>query len=146
MRVTAVPAHSVPWMQPTTSARVGLSMSPARTAVIGRAPDGPPDSHSPLRVGADADVHVVVVVDQRLDLPPRPAKPDARPDEHLHGARPHEPSHEVLGEDTFDLSRSRGPQLLTVEPRIVDVHVEPVLVRGVTAAAEALVEDASVRP
>ena len=30
-----------------------------------------------------------------------------------------------MGEDTFDLSRSRGPQLLTVEPRVVDVHVGP---------------------
>jgi hypothetical protein len=32
MRVTAVPAHSFPWMQPTTSARVGLVVSPARKA------------------------------------------------------------------------------------------------------------------
>ena len=109
MRVTAVPAHSSPWMQPTTSARVGLPDVARADGRDRRAPDRSPDSYLPLRVGADADVHVVVVVDQRLDLPPRPAKPDPRADEHLHGAGLHESSHEVLREDAFDLGRAARP-------------------------------------
>ena len=64
MRVTAVPAHSFPWMQPTTSARVGLVGSPARKARERPAPGRPSDADAPLGVGPDPYVHVVVVVDR----------------------------------------------------------------------------------
>ena len=146
IRVTAVPAHSSPWMQPTTSARVGLVVSPRRIAVIGSAPRGSADLLAPLRIRPDADVQVVVVVDERLDDPPWPAQADPRPDEDVDGAGLHETRHEVLRERAIDQSGPAGPELLPVAPRVVDVDVEPVLVRGVPPAAEALVEDAAVGP
>ena len=109
IRVTAVPAHSSPWMQPTTSARVGLVVSPRRMRPDRPAPRGSADPLAPLRIRPDAHVQVVVVVDERLDDPPRPAQADPRPDEDVDGAGLHESRHEVLRERAIDQSRPAGP-------------------------------------
>ena len=96
--MTAVPAHSLPWMQPTTSALLSAADVAGANGHDRPAPHRPADLNAPLRVGPDADVHVVVVVDEPLDLPPWPREADAGPDEDLHRARLDEARHELLGE------------------------------------------------
>ena len=59
---------------------------------------------------------------------PRPAEADVRADEDPLGARPHEAVDEVLREPEVDLARRLRRTLPPVEPRVVDVDVEPVLV------------------
>src|SRR5262245_57933229 len=71
--------------------RVAGAERPERAAACRAA-----DAYAALRIGGDADVHVIVVVDQPLNFPFRPAEADVRPDEDLHSSRAHEPSHELL--------------------------------------------------
>jgi hypothetical protein len=135
-----VPVDAADDERPRRARRVSGAEGPDRAATRRAS-----DANAALRVGPDADVHVVVVVDQPLDLPPRSAEADVWPDEDLQGAGLDEAGHELLAEDAIDLSGARRPELLPVEPRVVDVHVTPVLMRRVTTPAETLVEDASVR-
>jgi hypothetical protein len=73
----------------------------------------------------------------RLDHPPGAGQPGIEPDEDEPGARAHEPVHEILSEPAVDLARrGRGP-LPAVPARVVDIDVEPVLMRRVTRGAEA---------
>ena len=96
------------------------------------------------RVG-DPHVHVVVVVDQRDDDRPRPAKVQVRPDEQPHGAGPAEAVHQVLGQGAVDLRRAPGRQRRAVAARVHDVGVEAVLVRAVAEPAVAGTERPALR-
>ena len=60
-----------------------------------------------------------------------PAQASARPDEHADRPRADEAIEEVLGEPPVDLARALGWSLPLVEAWVVDVHVEPVLMRDV---------------
>jgi hypothetical protein len=83
----------------------------------------------------EADVHVIVVIRQRLDDPPRSVEGEMRPGEDVPRPRGDEPIHEVLGEVLVDQLGAIRLLLERVEPRVVDVGVEAVLVRGMSQAA-----------
>jgi hypothetical protein len=98
---------------------------------------------------------MVVVQRQNPHHPRRPLQGRVRADEDELRAGSDEPRHEILREPPVDLGgRIRRP-LAAVAARVVDVHVEPVLVRGmarpavgdtkVTAAGAAQVADADAR-
>ena len=92
------------------------------------------------------DVEVVVVVlRQHLDDRRRAGETRARADEDLDGARGDEPVDELLREPAGDLPGPVGRALAAVAPRVVDVRVEPVLVRRVARRAEAFAELAALR-
>src|SRR3954452_5020352 len=91
-------------------------------------------------------VQVVVVMDQRRDDPARPAQVQWRADEDPHGARAHEAVDELLGGAAVDLGGTEGGALEPVAARVVDVGVEPGLVREVPEPAVAGAEEAAVRP
>src|SRR5687767_10184646 len=82
------------------------------------------------------DVQVVVVVDERLDHPRRAAQPQRGADEDLLRALAHERVDQLLRRRAVDLARAPGGAQPAVEPWVVDVRVEPVLVRRVADAAE----------
>jgi hypothetical protein len=91
-------------------------------------------------------VHVVVVVlGKHLDHAPRPAQAGVRADEDEGGPGGHEAVDEILGQSAVDLRRLRGRPLEPILARVVDVHVEAVLVRRVPDAAEAGAEVAALR-
>ena len=58
-----------------------------------------------VSVRPDADVHVVVVVDERETTPRRPCRPTLRADEQVLRVRAREAVDEVLGEHAIDLAR-----------------------------------------
>ena len=93
----------------------------------------------------DPHVQVVVVVGEDLDDPARPAQPHPRAHEDALGPGRHEAVHQVLGQRPVDQRRLVGGALTPVEPRVVDVRVQPVLVGGVPQPAEAPAEGAAVR-
>ena len=105
--VTAVPAHSFRGCSRRRRAPPAPGVA-RRDGSDGCAPDGVRFEHAASRRGRCGRA-----CGRRGRSAARPSasarEADPRPDEHLHGARPHEPRHEVLGEDTFDLSRSRRP-------------------------------------
>ena len=82
----------------------------------------------------DADVHVVVVVDERLHDAARSVQARVRPDEHELRVLGDEAVDEVLGETVVDVARA-GRRQLAVAPRVEDVDVETVLVRDVPTEA-----------
>ena len=82
-------------------------------------------------------MHVVVVACEHLDDSGRALEPDPRADEHPLGARRDEAIDQILRQATIDLARLPRRALAAVAARVVDVHVEPVLVREVTDAPEA---------
>ena len=88
---------------------------------------------------------VVVVMDEHLDDAGRTAEVRIGTDEDDLRARAHEPVDEVLGEPVVDLVDPPRRPLAPVDARVVDVGVEPVLVRGVADAAEPRPEVAAVR-
>jgi hypothetical protein len=91
-------------------------------------------------------VQVVVVMDEHLDDAGRAVKVGVGTDEDELRTSSHEPVDQILGEPAVDLGdRSRG-SLTPIATRVVDVGVEPVLVRGVADAAEPRPEVAAVRP
>ena len=85
------------------------------------------------------------MMDEHLDDAGGAVKAGAGADEDELGASPHEPVDQVLGEPVVDpVDRSRR-SLAPVAARVVDIGVEPVLVRGVAGAAELRPEVAAVR-
>ena len=88
---------------------------------------------------------MVVVVRERLHDLARSAQPERRADEHVLRAFTHEGVDELLRRRAVDLVRAPRPPQPAVEPRVVDVRVEPVLVRGVPDPAEARPEVAAAR-
>ena len=86
-----------------------------------------------------------MVLRQHLDDRRRAGETRARADEDLDGARGDEPVDELLREPAGDLPRPVGRALAAVAPRVVDVRVEPVLVRRVARRAEAFAELAALR-
>ena len=90
-------------------------------------------------------MEVVVVMNKHLHDAGGTVKAGAGTDEDDLRTGPHEPVDEVLGEAVVDLvDRSRRP-FTPVAAWVVDVGVEPVLVRGVADAAQARPEVAAVR-
>ena len=75
----------------------------------------------------------------------RPVEVQVRADEHVLGAGAHEQVHELLRGGAVDLVRPRGAPRTPVLARVVDVGVEPVLVRRVAEPAELGAEVAAVR-
>ena len=71
------------------------------------------------------------MVPENTDDPARAGEPRVRPDLDDHGTRAHEAVDEVLREAPVDLSDAARRALPAVPARVVHVHVEPVLVRGV---------------
>ncbi len=94
----------------------------------------------------DPHVHVVVVVDGLAHGRRRPDEPGARADKDDLGARADEAVEQVLGEPPVDLRGSDRLELPAVEPRVIDVGVEAVLVAEVTEASVPSAERATSRP
>ena len=94
----------------------------------------------------DPHVHVIVVVDGLAHGRRRPDEPAARADKDDLGARADEAVEQVLGEPPVDLCGSDRLELTAVEPRVIDVDVEAVLVAEVTEASVASAERATSRP
>jgi hypothetical protein len=92
----------------------------------------------------DADVHVVVVMDEGLNDVQRPRQTHLRPDEHKFCARSNESVYEVLGASSLDLPGFAWSALAPVPARVVDVDIQSVLVRRMTEPSEALAEIATV--
>ena len=84
-------------------------------------------------------------MDEHLDDAGRTVKAGAGTDEDELGARPYEPVDQVLGEPVVDLVDRSRRSLAPVAARVVDIGVEPVLVRGVPETAELRPEVAAVR-
>jgi ParB-like chromosome segregation protein Spo0J len=114
---------------------------PARKALVAIAKD----RWIQAKTSADAHVQVVVVVDQRHHHAGGSGEPRVRAHEHGLRARGHEAVDEFLGERRIDLGGVAGGPFLAVRARIVDVHVEAVLVAGVADVAELRAEVASLR-
>ena len=91
-------------------------------------------------------MHVVVVVRSLADDPGRAGEPGPRADEDHLGPRLQEAVDEVLRERPVDLARRGGFPLAAVPARVVDVDVEPVLVREVAEPPEAGAELATLPP
>ena len=106
----------------------------------------PPFSNSPRLPGDETDAHVqvVVVAAEHLDDGRRPAKACVGPDEDSFSSSPNEEVDERLGEPKVDLANAERWALPPVEPRVVHVDVEPVLVRGVPGAEPTTVRFAQV--
>ena len=85
------------------------------------------------------------MMDEHLDDAGGTMKVGVGPDEDDLRARPREPVDEVLGEPVVDLPDRPRRSLAPVEARVVDIGVEPVLVRGVADPAEPGPEVAAVR-
>ena len=90
-------------------------------------------------------MHVVIVAWEHLHHTGRPAEPGVRPDEDPHGSGTDEPIDEVLRERPRDLHRRVGRPLASVSAWVVDVDVEPVLVRDVARPAIPDAEITTVR-
>ena len=90
-------------------------------------------------------MQMVVVMDEHLDEAGRAVEVRAGSDEDDLRAGSHEPVDQVLGEPAVDLVDRPGRPLAPVEPRVVHVGVEPVLMRGVADAAETGSEVPAVR-
>ena len=73
----------------------------------------------------DADVHVVVVMDEGLNDVQRPRQTHLRPDEHKFCARSNKSVHEVLGASSLDLPGFAWSALAPVPARVVDVDISP---------------------
>ena len=71
------------------------------------------------------------MVRERLDDALRPGQAGVRPDEDADGAGPDEAVDEVLRQRAIDLPRAYRRGLTAVAARVVDVDIEPVLVRDV---------------
>src|SRR5207249_4331605 len=93
----------------------------------------------------DPHVHVVVVVWEDPHHTGRPDEPSVRPDEDPDGPGADEPIDESLRERTRDLPRRVGRPRASVPAWVVDVDVEPVLVRDVARPAVVDAEIATVR-
>ncbi len=91
-------------------------------------------------------MEVVVVVDELLHDAAPAAECHARPDEHVLRSGRREAIHEILGEHAVDLPWRVRAALAPVSSRVVDVDVEPVLVRGVAEPAESPAESTAARP
>ncbi len=88
------------------------------------------------RAQGEADVHVVVVMSEGLNDAPSSVETCGRPHEDVLSPRAHEAVDEVLGQLPIDLvGRPRG-SLSSVTARVVHVHIEPVLMRGVPQSPE----------
>ena len=85
-------------------------------------------------------MHVVVVVHERPDDPPRAAQAGVRADVDGHRAGADEALQQIRGEAAVDLRDARGLERPAVAARVVDVGVESVLVREVPEAAEVRAE------
>ena len=86
------------------------------------------------------------MMDEHLDDAGGAVKAGAGADEDELGASPHEPVDQVLGEPVVTIrSTASRRSLAPVAARVVDIGVEPVLVRGVAGAAELRPEVAAVR-
>jgi hypothetical protein len=72
-------------------------------------------------------VHVVVVATEHLDDRRRPAKTGVGPDEDSFGSSPNEEVDQRLGEAKIDLANAQRRPFPPVEPRVVHVDVEAVL-------------------
>ena len=81
--------------------------------------------------GWEANVHVVLVVRVGDDHAVRSAEPGRVADEDHPRTGGDEAVEKVLREVAIDLARSVHSAQLSVAPRVVDVHVEPVLMRDV---------------
>ncbi len=81
-----------------------------------------------------------------MTTPVRPRQPRVRADEGVLHAASHDAVHEVLRESMVDLRHVRGGAFGPVAARVVDVGVEPVLVRAVPEPAVARSERPSMRP
>src|ERR687886_543181 len=89
----------------------------------------------------DAHVEMVVVPGEHLNDGRGTAQPRVRPNEDASGPRADEEVDERLREPKVDLRHLQGRALASVQPRVVDVDVQAVLMRDV-----ARTEPASVRP
>ena len=76
-------------------------------------------------------VQVVVVIPQDLHDPRRAGEARVRADEDDRGAHGDEAVDEILCEPVLDLARNERRPLAPVPPRVVDVDIEPVLMRSV---------------
>ncbi len=92
------------------------------------------------------DVKVVVVVGKRLDHVLGPAQAHVRPDEHESGAGSNEQVNQILGQRAIHLRRDGRRARETVDARIVDVDVAPVLMCRVADRPAAPTEIAAARP
>lgn len=81
-------------------------------------------------------MQVVVVMDEHLDDAGRAVEVGAGADEDDLRTGPREPVDQVLGEPVVDLVDPSRRPLAPVAARVVDIGVEPVLVRDVADAAE----------
>ena len=91
------------------------------------------------------DVQVVVVVDEHLHDPRGPRRPSDGPTKTYSGSVADEQVDQLLRGRAVDLVGPARAAQPAVEPRVVDVGVEPVLVRRVADAAEARAEVAAAR-
>jgi len=82
---------------------------------------------------------------EHLNDPGGTVKAGAGTDEDDLCTRPHEPVDQILGEPVVDLVDRSRRSFAPVAARVVDIGVEPVLVRGVAGAAELQPEVAAVR-
>src|SRR5919201_7103980 len=92
----------------------------------------------------EARVKVVVVIPEGLHDAGRTHQPSVRPDVHELGACPNEEIDEPLREAVVDLPDGGRRPFPTVEPRVVDVDVEAVLVGRVLGPEVAAVPPAEV--
>ncbi len=76
-------------------------------------------------------VQMVVVIPKNLHDARWAREPRVRADEDERGARGDEAVDEILSEPVLDLARDERRPLAPVPPRVVDVYIEPVLVRRV---------------
>jgi hypothetical protein len=90
-------------------------------------------------------VHVIVVVNERLDDPLWPPQPRVRPHENVLSSGADETVDEVLSKSSIDLRRRSRCALPPVTAWVVDVHVTAVLVRRMTEPPETLAEVATLR-
>jgi hypothetical protein len=92
----------------------------------------------------DPNVQVVVVAAEHLDDRRRPTKACVGPDEDSIGSSSNEEVDQHLREAKIDLANTQRRPFPPVEPRVVHVDVEAVLMRGVARAEPAAVRLAEV--
>jgi hypothetical protein len=92
----------------------------------------------------DSHVQVVVVAAEHLDNGLRPAKPCAGPDEDSFSSSSNEEVDQRLGQPKINLANTHRRPLPPVEPWVVHVDIEAVLMRGVARAEPAAVRLAEV--
>lgn len=90
-------------------------------------------------------MQVTIVVRRGLHDGHRPVQPRARPDEHTMGTGSDKAVDEVLGESEVDVAGAGRRTFTPVAARIVDVHVEAVLMRRVADGSEPSPEVATAR-